>query len=99
MEVPFKQYLFRECPVQRGWFEWGPDEKKNQHIRQKKIFKKMVQLSITKLPVREAQLGLDLKCLFIPNANFLISCSEEAYRVPDLGSAEPEGTLLLSCPS
>ena len=47
----------------------------------------MVQLSITKLPVREAQLGLDLKCLFIPNANFLISCSEEAYRVPDLGSA------------
>ena len=59
----------------------------------------MVQLSITKLPVREAQLGLDLKCLFIPNANFLISCSEEAYRVPDLGSAEPEGTLvLISCP-
>ena len=33
----------------------------------------MVQLSIKK--VREAQLGLDLKCLFMPNANLLISCS------------------------
>ena len=33
----------------------------------------MVQLSITK--AREAQLGLDLKCLFRPNANLLISCS------------------------
>ena len=33
----------------------------------------MVQLSITK--VTEAQLGLDLKCLFRPNENLLISCS------------------------
>ena len=22
------------CPVQRGWFEWGPDEKKKQHKKQ-----------------------------------------------------------------
>ena len=33
----------------------------------------MVQLSITK--VRKSHLGLDLKCLFKPNANFIIWCS------------------------
>ena len=33
----------------------------------------MVQLSVTK--VKEAQFGLDLKCLFRPNANLFISCS------------------------
>ena len=33
----------------------------------------MVQLSVTK--VKEAKFGLDLKCLFRPNANLFISCS------------------------
>ena len=28
----FKQYL-----VQRGWFEWGPDEQEKQHKRQQQI--------------------------------------------------------------
>ena len=32
-------YLFwtifiQGCPVQRGWFEWGPDEKKKKHKKQ-----------------------------------------------------------------
>ena len=61
-----------ECPVQRCWLEWGPDEKKKQ---QKTITdkKKTEQLSIAK--VLEAQFGLDLKCLFRPNPNIFISCS------------------------
>ena len=60
----------------------------------------MEQLSMAK--VLEAQFGLDLKCLFRPNPNLLKSCSllqDQRKRVPDLGSAEPEGALVLSCSS
>ena len=61
----------------------------------------MVKLRITK--VRAAYLGLDLKRLFRQNANLLISCSllraRGSKRVPGLGFAEPEGALVLSCPS
>ena len=30
-------YLFQ--PIYRGWFEWGPDEKKNNNTRQTKTKK------------------------------------------------------------
>ena len=58
----------------------------------------MEQLSIAK--VLEAQFGLDLKCLFRPNPNLIKSGSLLRARgrvnVPDLGSPEPEGALVLS---
>ena len=62
--------------------------------------KKVEQLSIAN--VLEAQFGLDLKCLFRPNPNLFKSCSllrAERKRVPDLGSAGPDGALVLSCSS
>ena len=58
----------------------------------------MEQLSIAK--VLEAQFGLDLKCLSRPNPNLFKSCSllrvRGSVNVPDLGSAEPEGALVIS---
>ena len=58
----------------------------------------MEQLSIAN--VLEAQFGLDLKCLFRPNPNLIKSCSllraRGSVNVPDLGSPEPEGALVLS---
>ena len=58
----------------------------------------MEQLSIAK--VLEAQFGLDLKCLSRPNPNLFKSCSllrvRGSVNVPDLGSPEPEGALVLS---
>ena len=60
----------------------------------------MVQLSITK--VRKSNLGLDLKCLFKPNANFnnmVLTPQVQRKCIPDLGSAEPDIALILSCPS
>ena len=60
--------------------------------------KKMEQLTIGK--VLKAHFGLDLKCLFRPNPNLFKSCSllraRGSVHVPDLGSAEPEGALVLS---
>ena len=71
-------YLFwtifiQGCPVQWGWFEWGPNEKKKNNTQKKITDKKTLeQLSIAK--VLEAQFGLDLKCLFRPKPNLFKSC-------------------------
>ena len=67
-------YLFwttfiQGCPVQWGWFEWGPNEKKKNNTK-----KKLEQLSIPVAKVLEAQFGLDLKCLFRPKPNLFKSC-------------------------
>ena len=43
------------CPVQRGWLEWGPDEKKNNNNKTI-IDKTLEQPSIAE--VLEAQFGL-----------------------------------------
>ena len=59
------------CPVQRGWFEWGPDETKTTR-RTMTDKKKMEQLSIAK--ILEDHFVLDLKCLFRPNPNLFQSC-------------------------
>ena len=65
-------HFIQGCPVQRGWFEWGPDEKKKTTTQKTITDKKLEQLSIT--IVLEAQFGLDLRCLFRPNPNLFKSC-------------------------
>ena len=69
----FWTIFIRECAVQRGWFEWGPDEKKKTTQKTITDKRKLEQPSIVE--VLEAQFGLDLKCLFRPNPNTFISCS------------------------
>ena len=59
----------------------------------------MEQLGIAK--VLKAQFDLDLKCLFGQTQTYLNVLAPQGQRkhVPDLGSPEPEGALVLSCPS
>ena len=59
----------------------------------------MEQLSIAKGSV--AQFGFDLKVPFKAKPKLIyIMCAPQfqGKRVPDLGSAEPKGPLVLSCP-
>ena len=59
--IYFKQYLVRGAQFSGAGLNGALTKKKQKtHTRQIKM-KKLVQLSITK--VREAHLGLDLKCL------------------------------------
>ena len=67
-----KQYSLRGAPFSKAGLNGTLMKKKKQHTQQN-TDKKMVQLSITK--VRKSHLGLDLKSLFKPNANFIIWCS------------------------
>ena len=60
------------CPVQRGWFEWGPDEKEKQHKRQQQI-KNGCSTKYSKSIGGSIWLGL--KCLLGPNPNLFKSCS------------------------
>ena len=94
----FEQYLFRGDQFSEAGLNGALMKRKNNtksNNRYKKIWE---QLSIAK--VLEAHFGLDLKCLFRPNPNLFKSCSLLRARgnvhVPDLGSAEPEGALVLS---
>ena len=61
----------------------------------------MVELSITDIS-KEGSFRLRSKVPFSAKGklfNITLAPQAERTRVPDLGSAEPEGALVLSCPS
>ena len=79
-------------------------KKKKKHTRQIKI-----KNGTTKYNKTKAQLGLDVKCLLLGCKvplqakrnviNIMLAPQVQRKRIPDLGSAELEGALVLSCPS
>ena len=90
----YYQYFYGNAQFSKACVNGALIKKKNnlQHNRNKN--------STVVYQVWDAQFGKDLKCLFRSDLtiNTMLVPQVQEKRVPDLGSAEHEGALELSCP-